>query len=361
MSTASRREATAGGVIIHARAPLRVNDIGGWTDTWFADRGKVLNLAVEPAVEAQALVFDRSGRSRAGVVIRAANYRQTVRVDPGAPRAEPHGLLQFAVSALPPDPSLAVEISLHSRVPAGISTGTSAAVTVALLGVLNALRPSPLRWRELARLAHAVETEKLGQQSGIQDQIAAARGGVSFIEMTSYPEARVSAVRLSADLGSELDRRLCLVYLGSPHRSSAIHESVIRDLERGGSHLAVLRELRDLAVEARRALRREDLAAYGKAMILNHEGQRRLGKGLISARADRTAEVCRKHGAAGWKVNGAGGAGGSMTVLAPPDDGRRRGMLEALEKLGGGIKVIPIRISPGGVRAWASTRDVSHP
>jgi D-glycero-alpha-D-manno-heptose-7-phosphate kinase len=39
--------------VIHARAPIRVNDIGGWTDTWFAGEGKVLNLAVMPAVEVQ--------------------------------------------------------------------------------------------------------------------------------------------------------------------------------------------------------------------------------------------------------------------------------------------------------------------
>ncbi len=347
-------EAAAPGAIIHARAPIRINDIGGWTDTWFAGRGKVLNVAVEPAVEAQALVTERSRRTGAAVVIRAANYGQTIRVDPGAPKAEPHGLLQFAVALLPPDPALALDITLHSRVPAGISTGTSAAVTVALLGLLNALRRSPLPWPELARLAHRVETEELGLQSGIQDQIAAARGGVSFIDMKAYPEARTVSVPLSADLRDELDRRLCLVYLGSPHRSSAIHEAVIRRLEKGGPERAVLRELADLAVEARRALRAGDLTAYGRAMILNHEGQRRLGKGLISAKADRAVEVCRRHGAPGWKVNGAGGAGGSMTVLAPADDGRRRAMIEALHKLGGGTRVIPTRLSLDGVRAWVS-------
>jgi D-glycero-alpha-D-manno-heptose-7-phosphate kinase len=338
--------------IIHARAPLRVNDIGGWTDTWFASRGKVLNLAVDPAVEAQALVFKRTGRPGSRVSIRASNYGQTIRIDPAAPRPEPHGLLQFAVAILPPGPDQALEITLHSHVPAGISTGTSAAVTIALLGILNALRPKPLAWRDLARLAHRVETEKLGQQSGIQDQIAAAHGGISFIEMTEYPDARTTAVALSSDLRAELDRRLLLVYLGAPHRSSAIHESVIAVLERGGPQLAVLRELAGFAEEARRALRVKDLEAYGKAMILNHEGQRRLGAGLISPSADGVAAVCRRHGAAGWKVNGAGGAGGSMAVLAGPDDVRRLALVEAIERLGGGIRIIPVRLSPRGVQAW---------
>ncbi|MDD8026701.1 MAG: GHMP kinase [Acidobacteriota bacterium] len=338
--------------IIHARAPIRINDLGGWTDTWFAGRGRVLNAAVEPAVEAQAKVYERTGRGEPRVTILASNYRQTIRVDPADAKPEPHGLLQFAVSALPPDPALRLEITLHSHVPAGISTGTSAAVTVALLGVLNALRPQPLAWTDLAGLAHKIETEKLGCQSGIQDQIAAARGGMSYIVMDEYPKARTTSVRLSANLRAELDRRLCLVYLGAPHRSSAIHEAVIAELERGGPQFAVLRELADLAGEARRALLAEDLDAYGRAMILNHEGQRRLGPGLVSTRADRAVAICRRHGAAGWKVNGAGGAGGSMTVLASPDDGCRRAMIAAVERLGGGVRIIPTRLSPLGVQAW---------
>ena len=36
---------------ILARTPIRVNDIGGWTDTWFAGEGKVLNTAVSPIIE----------------------------------------------------------------------------------------------------------------------------------------------------------------------------------------------------------------------------------------------------------------------------------------------------------------------
>lgn len=337
--------------VVHARAPIRINDIGGWTDTWFAGRGRVLNAAVEPAVEAQARVFERK-RGEARVRLLASNYGQILRIDPSSPRAEPHGLLQFALSALPPDPDLRLEVSLHSRVPAGISTGTSASVTVALLGVLNALRAKPLAWSDLAGLAHRVETEMLGGQSGIQDQIAAAHGGLSFIVMDEYPKARTTPLRLSAELRAELDRRLELVYLGSPHRSSAIHEAVIAELERGGPQFAVLRELADLAGEARRALRAEDLEGFGRIMILNNEAQRRLGTGLVSARADRAAQLFKSFGAAGWKVNGAGGAGGSMAVLASPDDNRRRAMAEALARLGRGVRIIPTRISVEGVQAW---------
>ena len=37
-----------------ALAPIRICDLGGWSDTWFAKRGSVLNIAVKPY--AQCLV-----------------------------------------------------------------------------------------------------------------------------------------------------------------------------------------------------------------------------------------------------------------------------------------------------------------
>ena len=32
--------------IINAVAPIRICDNGGWTDTWFAGRGKVFNICL---------------------------------------------------------------------------------------------------------------------------------------------------------------------------------------------------------------------------------------------------------------------------------------------------------------------------
>ena len=42
---------------IKAVAPIRVCDIGGWTDTWFARRGSIFNIAVYPYVEVQVEVL----------------------------------------------------------------------------------------------------------------------------------------------------------------------------------------------------------------------------------------------------------------------------------------------------------------
>jgi D-glycero-alpha-D-manno-heptose-7-phosphate kinase len=49
-------------------------------------------------------------------------------------------------------------------------------------------------------------------------------------------------------------------------------------------------------------------------MIQNTLAQQRLHPDLIGPEAEQVIEIARAHGALGWKVNGAGGAGGSLTL-----------------------------------------------
>ena len=96
---------------------------------------------------------------------------------------------------------LALKLTIASSAPAGASTGTSAAVTVALVAALAAVNGEPVDRAAAAALAHAVETETLAWQAGVQDQLAAAYGGINFIEV-AYPASTVNHLAVSAgDLG----------------------------------------------------------------------------------------------------------------------------------------------------------------
>ena len=338
--------------MIHARAPLRVNDIGGWTDTWFAKEGRVLNMAVAPPVEVQIKVFENRENRKKRVLLHTENYGESFWVNPDRPAPSPHPFLQRTIARLSPPRDLKLEVNLFSPVPAGISTGTSAAVCVALLGALSYLKHSRVVLKDIVSLAHRVETEDLGQQSGVQDQICAAYGGICYIHMHCYPRARVEQMALEPHVREELDRRLCLIYLGRPHLSSAIHERVIARLERGGAEWKTLERLKQLPLRAKKALLDADLDALGAVMVENTECQRALYRELVSARADDIASVAMKYGASGWKVNGAGGRGGSMTILASPDDGLKRRMLREMIALGRGIRPLPASLSPSGLEAW---------
>jgi len=334
---------------IEATAPIRICDNGGWTDTWFARHGKVFNIAVRPLVSVRIDVSPRGSRD-APVVLDARNYG--TRYAPALDAGEwgPHPLLEAAFREIAPPADADIEVTICSDAPAGASTGTSAAVVVALLGALDCLAGGRRSPQEIAGAAHAVETVHLGRQSGIQDQLCSAFGGANFIEMTAYPHAVVTPLPLPDALLAELQRRVGLVYLGRPHSSSAVHEKVARDLESRGPDCPPLDALRRAAERARDALLAGNLEALGQALSENTATQAELHADLVHADAWRVIEIAAAHGAAGWKVNGAGGDGGSIAILASAQPGAKEAMLRAIVQDNPALATIPIEISREGLR-----------
>jgi D-glycero-alpha-D-manno-heptose-7-phosphate kinase len=334
---------------IHASAPIRVCDNGGWTDTWVARYGKVFNIAVRPVVEVRIDVFPSATR-QAQVRLDPADVGERYDVDLHATAWGPHPLLEAAIRRMPPPNDVDIEITIHSEAPAGASTGTSAAVSVALLGALDRLSGRARAAYEIAREAHAIETEDLRQQSGVQDQIASAFGGINFIEIDDYPHALVTPLVPARGTLAELDDRLSLIYFGKPHRSSDVHERVVRDLEQHGPDCGPLQALRAAAVHARDAILAGELAALGRAMRENTAAQAELHADLVSRDAWRIIEIANKHQAAGWKVNGAGGDGGSITLLGASDAESRAEMIRAILHEHPAWRLISIGIDLDGLR-----------
>jgi D-glycero-alpha-D-manno-heptose-7-phosphate kinase len=149
-----------------------------------------------------------------------------------------------------------------------------------------------------------------------------------------------------------LERRLCLIYLGKSHHSSQVHEKVIRDLEDVGPTAKQLAALRATAEPSRNALYAGDFDALGKVMIRNTEAQRDLHSDLVSLDAQRVIEIAQEHGALGWKVNGAGGDGGSLTILCGPLSHEKRAMIREIEEESGLFQNIPLYLSRFGLRTW---------
>ena len=334
---------------IHAIAPIRINDIGGWTDTWFAQQGKVLNMAVFPLVQVRIQVLENKEKRDPRVLVHLENYGESLWVKPENPVFDQHPLIQGALSSIPIPKDVMLHISLFSHVPAGSSTGTSASVCVSLLSALSQLSGQSYPAHEIAYLAHRVETEKLGLQSGIQDQLAAAHGGICFIDMFQYPEATVTKLDVKDAILEELSQRTSLIYLGQSHSSSSMHEEVIAFLEEKGAKFTIIQTLRSLAEQAKNHLLAGDLDSFGDTMIHNNECQRSLHSRLITEEADSVIAIAKKYEAIGWKVNGAGGKGGSLTILGHVDEKMRMGMLEEINSLGKEIRSIPTSIARFGV------------
>ena len=339
--------------VVHSRAPIRICDNGGWTDTWFAGHGKVLNIGAGPCSEVEIEVYPREpGRERC--IIHAENYGDCYAWDITRSAWERHPLLEASLRYIGLPDDVAIRVTLYSHVPAGASTGTSASIAVTLIAALDELSGGCRTPHDVAYAAHHVETAILGQQSGIQDQLCAAYGGINYIEVSPYPRAAVSRIQLPDPLWWELERRLAPIYLGKPHLSSQIHERVILHLETAGSAAQPLEDLRAAAELARDALAAGDLPAFGRAMIQNTEAQRHLHPDLVSPEAQRSIDIAQVHGAAGWKVNGAGGDGGSLTLLCGTSPTAKRAMMRQIEQDNPLSQSIPIHLARTGLRVWTT-------
>ena len=162
-----------------------------------------------------------------------------------------------------------LELTVTAEVPPGSSLGTSAAVLVAVVAALDALGGAASGPDDVARAAHAVETDRAGRESGVQDHVAAAHGGASWIAIDAYPGWERTEVALPAGAEQELADRLVTVHLGGGH-----------DHHEEGGHLPV-----EVAVHAGERDERE--VAGVEHELHAHEHDDRVAPGEHADRADR--------------------------------------------------------------------------
>jgi len=330
---------------ITATAPIRICDLGGWTDTWFAGHGEVCSLSVNPGVVVQLRLSTRQSE-RQGVQLEVRNYGESLHYPGDTPR---HPLLHAAIACNPIPPAYDAWITVHSDIPPGCSAGTSAAVSVALIGALRAAQGHIESPAKLSHAAHALETVELQQQCGIQDQIAAAYGGCVQIEMDCYPTALVTPIVLDDATSAALNEQLLLYYIGTPHMSTHIHQQVIDRFGSIPDTQRLLEPLRQAARAGADALRRGDLSGYGAALQANTTAQRALHPALVCPHAEELIAIALAHGALGCKVNGAGGDGGSIAILTSPDVHARHACMSAIAAALPQTLHIPIRLAAQGI------------
>src|SRR5512141_267760 len=110
--------------IINSVAPIRICDNGGWTDTWFAEHGKIFNIGVYPYAEVQIEVYPL-GSLEERIVIYAENYGERFAVRPesnGRNGYDRHPLLEAAIERMKVPADMSLQVTIYYDAPAGAST-----------------------------------------------------------------------------------------------------------------------------------------------------------------------------------------------------------------------------------------------
>jgi D-glycero-alpha-D-manno-heptose-7-phosphate kinase len=106
-----------------------------------------------------------------------------------------------------------------------------------------------------------------------------------------------------------------------------------------------------MAAEGKAALYSGDFDRFGWCMNQNTEVQRDLHPDLICDAFEDIISTAGEFGAKGCKVNGAGGDGGSLTILTDGDMAQKRRLMSVLAKKN--FHPLPIYLSRQGLRVWS--------
>jgi D-glycero-alpha-D-manno-heptose-7-phosphate kinase len=234
-----------------------------------------------------------------------------------------------------------VQVITATQMPSrGTGIGSSSSCAVGALNALHTWKGDRVGPRQLAAEAVRIEREILKEPGGIQDQYAAAFGGLNLIEVQRDGTVSVHSLKIDHEGLAELNESLMLFFTGIERSSGSIHTSQVA---RVADHLDEYHRMRDLARETARALERIDLPEIGRLMDENWQLKRRLSDGISNPKIDTMYEAARANGAWGGKIMGAGG-GGFLFLLVPP--GRQVAVRKALEPMGFAQK--PIRLDIAG-------------
>lgn len=327
-----------------ASAPTRIDFAGGTLDIpplyLFHQPACTVNVAIDLCACATVRV-----RRDPAVVMRSLDQRRRARwPDSEAIEWRRHPLLELParlVLSFAPTPGL--EVTTECQAPAGAGTGGSSALAIALTAALGRLLRRPLGRAALIEYAKAVETRTLRVPTGYQDYVAAAYGGASEIRYDLLGMRR-------RPLGTPpflatLERQLMLLYTGSPRFSGANNwELFKRHVDGDRRTWEFFDDLRGHAAAMAAAFRSENPDEVAAVMQRDWETRRRLLPSMSTPAIDALVRECRRHGARGARLCGAGGGGCLALVIDPA----ARPRLEAVAERRG-ARVLPCRINRRGL------------
>lgn len=234
-----------------------------------------------------------------------------------------------------------VEITTMGDIPsAGSGLGSSSTVTVGTLQALYTYLGEIVPAERLAREACEIEIDILGMPIGVQDQYIAAYGGLRFIEFSKEGEISVESVVITRETQRKLGENLLLFYTGT-QRSSA--DILIEQKQNIPDRKPVLREMKNLALSARKELEVGNVDEIGHMLHYNWNLKKKLASRISNEEIDAMYEAGRKAGAYGGKITGAGG-GGFMLLYCPNEKQDR--VRDALCN----YQEVPFRLEPDGAK-----------
>jgi D-glycero-alpha-D-manno-heptose-7-phosphate kinase len=219
-----------------------------------------------------------------------------------------------------------IRLSYEADLPARTGLGTSSSFAVGMLNAFYSLKGSMKSKRQLADDAIYLERVLCAESGGVQDQIAAAFGGLNRIEFSAEGYS-VAPVIIDGETKKRLSESLLLLFTGFSRYSSDIQANTQKAIK---GKVAELKEMASLVYEAEKALAGKSLDDFGRLLDYAWNLKRGISAGISTDSIDRLYGKAIKAGALGGKLLGAGGGGFLLFYVEPQ---RRKSVVDAMSSL----------------------------
>ncbi len=335
--------------IVWSRSPVRIDLAGGWTDTppySLMEGGNVVNIAIELNGQPPLQVYIRPSKDYK-VTLRSIDlgasevvttYQELADVNHvGSPFSIPKAALVLA--GFHPNfcqqkyPSLeqqlkdfgsGLEMTMLSAIPAGSGLGTSSILASTVLGAVNEF--CGLGWDryEISNRTLVLE-QLLTTGGGWQDQYGGVMQGVKLLQTQPgwHQQPLVRWLPGTLFTAPEYQKLHLLYYTGITRTAKGILAEIVRGMFLNSTtHLSLLAEMKQHALDLYDAIQRNDFAQLGAGIAHTWQQNQALDSGTnpagVQAITQQIEDLCL-----GYKLPGAGG-GGYLYMIAKDEDAAAR-------------------------------------
>ncbi|MDA4111210.1 MAG: kinase [Thaumarchaeota archaeon] len=236
-----------------------------------------------------------------------------------------------------------VEIVSMSDVLPNSGLGTSSSFVVGLLNALHSYKGEYLWPQEIAEEACYIEQELLSEQTGKQDQYAAALGGIIWLEIGRDGKVSSSRMKLKSEFVNELNDHLVFFYTGIQRSSTAVHTWHSHG-KTDETTLGYLKNIQEVAIEIKGALEKQDIMNFGRLLDSHWQFKKQMANGISNDLIDDVYQRAIGAGAIGGNLMGAGG-GGHFIFACPDSSSKIRVRKELIQA---GLQPVDMRFEMQG-------------
>ncbi|MBS3128357.1 galactokinase [Candidatus Woesearchaeota archaeon] len=202
-----------------------------------------------------------------------------------------------------------IEITSVADLPAGSGLGSSSSFLVGVLHALHAYKGEKVSKKTLADEATQIQMEILRTEAGLQDQYAAAFGGIMTMNINKNGKVIVSPLDIADHHLRALEKNLVFLYTGLTRSADEVLASQRKEAETDEEKINGLTQIKEIGEEIKKALEAGNLRRFGEWMNIHWQTKQKLSKKMTNSKIDEWYNIALQNGAIGGKIMGAGGGG----------------------------------------------------